>query len=61
MEDVRSTRQPLVITKRGKPIAKLVPLDAVSDDFFDSLKGVVQIVGDIVSPVEPPEAWEVLK
>ena len=27
MEDVRSTRVPLIITKRGKPVAKVVPAD----------------------------------
>ena len=57
MEDVRSTRQPLIITKRGKPVAKLVPLDDVKDEFFDRLKGVIKIVGDIESPIEE-DAWE---
>jgi hypothetical protein len=28
------------------------------DDFIGRLKGVLRIVGDIESPVEPPEAWE---
>jgi prevent-host-death family protein len=50
MEDVRSTREPLVITKRGKPVAKLVPADNGKDDFIGSLKGVFRIVGDIESP-----------
>ena len=57
MEDVRSTRQPLIITKRGKPVAKLVPLDDTKDEFFDRLKGVIKIVGDIESPIEE-DAWE---
>jgi prevent-host-death family protein len=57
MEDVRSTRQPLIITKRGKPVAKLVPLDDAKDKFFDRLKGVIKIVGDIESPIEE-DAWE---
>jgi len=61
MEDVRKTRQTLVITKRGKPIAKLAPLDNAQDDFFDSLKGRVRVVGDIVSPVVPLEDWDALK
>jgi len=61
MEDVRKTRQTLVITKRGRPIAKLAPLDDAKDDFFDSLKGRVRVVGDIVSPVVPLEDWEALK
>ena len=57
MEDVRSTRQPLIITKRGKLVAKLVPLDDAKDEFFDRLKGVIKIVGDIESPIEE-DAWE---
>jgi prevent-host-death family protein len=61
MEEVRSTREPLVITKRGKPVAKLVPADNTSPEFIGRLKGVIRIVGDIESPVEPPEAWESLR
>jgi prevent-host-death family protein len=56
MEDVRSTKRPLVITKRGKPIAKLVPLDEPKDDFIGRLKGVFEVAGDLAS--DPPEEWE---
>jgi antitoxin (DNA-binding transcriptional repressor) of toxin-antitoxin stability system len=56
MEEVRSTREPLVITKRGKPVAQLVPANDASGEFIGRLKGVIRIVGDIESPVEPPEA-----
>jgi prevent-host-death family protein len=61
MEDVRSTREPLVITKRGKPVAKLVPVEDKKDDFIGRLKGVMKIVGDIESPVVPLEDWEALR
>ena len=62
MDDVRSTREPVVITKRGKPVAKLVPADSgKKDEFIGRLEGVFRIVGDIESPVVPPEAWEVLR
>ncbi|MBV8207709.1 MAG: type II toxin-antitoxin system Phd/YefM family antitoxin [Acidobacteria bacterium] len=61
MEEVRATHQPLLITKRGKPVAKLVPVDRGKDDFLGSLEGIVRIAGDIESPVEPPEAWEALR
>jgi prevent-host-death family protein len=57
MEDVRSTREPLVITKRGKPVAKLVPADEPEQEFIGRLKGVIRIVGDIESPIDP-DAWE---
>ncbi len=56
MEDVRSTREPLVITKRGKPVAKLVPADDDEPDFIGRLKGVFHVVGDIESPI--PDEWE---
>jgi len=61
MDEVRATRDPVLITKRGRPVAKLVPADATRDDFIGRLEGVVRIVGDIESPVEPLESWEVLK
>jgi len=56
MEDVRSTREPIVITKRGKPVAKLVPVEnGKKDDWIGRLNGVIKIVGDIESPIE---GWE---
>jgi prevent-host-death family protein len=58
MEDVRNTREPVIITKRGRPVAKLVPADDAGREFIGRLKGVIRIVGDIESPLEPPEAWE---
>ena len=61
MDQVRATRQPVVITKRGKPVAKLVPLDRARNDGFGALKGVFKIVGDIESPVVPLEDWEALR
>jgi prevent-host-death family protein len=61
MEDVRNTREPVIITKRGKPVAKLVPADDAEREFIGRLKGVIRIVGDIESPADPPEAWEVLR
>ncbi|PYY17375.1 MAG: type II toxin-antitoxin system prevent-host-death family antitoxin [Acidobacteria bacterium] len=58
MDDVQRTRKPITITKRGKPVAKLVPVEQQKDEWFGRLKGRVRIVGDIESPIDPPEAWE---
>jgi len=55
--EVHSTREPVLITKRGKPVARLVPAGK-PEKFIGSLKGIFKIVGDIESPVDPPEAWE---
>ncbi|HEX2328243.1 MAG TPA: type II toxin-antitoxin system Phd/YefM family antitoxin [Candidatus Angelobacter sp.] len=61
MERVQKTKEAVVITKRGRPVAKLVPADESEDDFIGSLEGVIKIVGDIESPVEPLESWKVLR
>jgi len=61
MEEVHTTRNPVLITKRGRPVAKLVPADVSRDEFIGRLEGVVRIVGDIESPLEPPETWEALR
>jgi prevent-host-death family protein len=61
MEEVRQKREPVLITKRGKPLAKLVPPDQKSNDLIGRLSGVIRITGDIESPIEPPEAWESLR
>jgi prevent-host-death family protein len=56
MDDVQATKRPLVITKRGKPVAKLVPIEEQKDDFIGRLKGVFEVVGDLED--DPPEPWE---
>lgn len=61
MDEVNRTRQPVVITKKGKPVAKLVPADPLPHDVFDCLKNVFKVVGDIESPAVPPEDWEVVR
>jgi prevent-host-death family protein len=61
MDRVNQTREPVVITKKGRPVAKLVPADPAPRDFLGSLAGIIRIQGDIESPIEPPEAWEVLR
>jgi prevent-host-death family protein len=57
MDEVQSKRQAVLITKRGKPVAKLVPVDKQKDDIFGFLKGKIKVTGDIVSPALTPEEW----
>jgi prevent-host-death family protein len=60
LDEVARTRQPVVITKRGKPIADVVPHKPASKrELFGVLKGRVEIVGDIISPIDVE--WEALK
>jgi prevent-host-death family protein len=55
MDYVRDTGREIVITKRGEPVAKLVPLRPERVDPFGLLKGSVTYEGDIVSPTG--ERW----
>ncbi|HXR16244.1 MAG TPA: type II toxin-antitoxin system Phd/YefM family antitoxin [Terriglobales bacterium] len=61
MDDVQSTREPVVITKKGRPVAKLVPAEEASDEFLGKLSGTMKIVGDITQPIEDPETWDALR
>jgi prevent-host-death family protein len=61
MDGVQSTREPVVITKKGKPVAKLVPADSPATDIFGCMAGQIEIIGDIESPVLPAEDWDMLR
>jgi prevent-host-death family protein len=57
MDEVQARRETVLITKRGKPVAKLVPVEEQTDDLFGFLRGKVTIVGDVVSPALQLEEW----
>ena len=59
LDDVERTRRPVVITKRGKPVAELVPHIDRKREARGILKGRLEILGDIVSPIDVE--WEALK
>jgi len=59
MEEVSKRRQPVVITKKGVPVAKLVPVEQTERDIVGCLEGVMEIVGDIEAPLVKPESWEI--
>ena len=61
MDEVRATREPVLITKKGQPVAKLVPADSQPAEIFGCLRNEIKIVGDIESPVTPLEDWDVLR
>lgn len=39
----------IVVTKHGKPVAKLIPIEADSADLIGSLKDDIEVKGDILS------------
>jgi prevent-host-death family protein len=61
MDEVQSKHETVVITKRGKPVAKLVPLTTETDEIYNFLAGKGAITGNIVSPAISPEEWGELK
>jgi prevent-host-death family protein len=58
MEEVRTKRVTVLITKKGRPVAKLVPADEDPDEVFGRLQGIVEITGDVESPIVAPEEWK---
>ena len=58
LEDVKKQRKRVLITKRGKPIAEIIPVNHEKEDI--PLKDTVTYIGDIISPVADDE-WEAIK
>ena len=63
LEQVRATKKPIRITRFGKPVAEVVPPTVVMDRkaWFGSMKNTMRITGDIVSPANDEDEWEVLR
>jgi prevent-host-death family protein len=57
MDEVQSKRESVLITKHGKPVAKLVPANEETDDIYGFFKGKGTITGDIVSPALSLKGW----
>ena len=56
MDEVAENGEAIVITKNGKPTARLVPYRELPRDWFGADKGKLQILGDIITPIEVE--WE---
>jgi prevent-host-death family protein len=57
IKNVQATGEPVIVTKRGKPIVKLIPAEKEAASLLGSMAGKVKIVGDIESPI--PVDWAV--
>ena len=55
LDEVQRTRQELIVTKRGRPVARLLPAEQQPSAIFGRMKGTIEIVGDIVAPTG--ERW----
>ena len=58
MDEVAKTRQSLIVTKYGKPIAKVVPIEPEeAKSWYGYMESTIKITGDIMAPMEG-EDWE---
>jgi prevent-host-death family protein len=57
MDDVQATGEPVIVTKRARPVAKIVRVASTKGGLFGFMAGEFKIVGDIESPVTPREDW----
>lgn len=58
MDHVAQSGHPVVITKHGKPVVKVIPATASEDEVFGALSGIARITGDLENTV-PASDWEV--
>jgi prevent-host-death family protein len=69
MAEVNSTGQPMLVTKRGKPLARILPFQEQApvekpEDIFGCLRGFLASgkgLDDLVDPIIPREEWDHLK
>jgi prevent-host-death family protein len=57
MDEIAKTRKSITITKRGKPVARLVPAEPASrKPLFGCMAGTVTYEGDLLAPLDVE--WE---
>ena len=59
LDEVASTRERVIVTKNGKPVAEIVPFVDKPKSLFGAMKGSITILGDIEAPLDVE--WDVLK
>ncbi len=61
MDKVNLTREPVIVTKHGKPVVKVVPAEPLDDDIFGYMPGRAKVVGDLIEPAAASDEWESLR
>ena len=61
LDRVAKTGEPVLITRLGKPLARVLPLPpGPSGDWLGAMEGSGEIHGDLVAPAADPSDWEAL-
>jgi len=62
LEQVQKSKQPIRVTRFGKPIAEVIPPSpSPATGWIGSMKNTIEIVGDVVSPANEENDWEALR
>ena len=63
LEQVSKTKRPILVTRRGEPLAEVIPPApaAARADWLGCMADRIAILGDIVSPVVEETDWEALR
>ena len=62
LDEVQKTKQPILVTRRGKAVAEVIPhLPKDDRSWIGSMQGKSKILGDIVSPANEESDWEALR
>jgi len=62
LDEVQESGQPILVTKRGRPVAQVVPATAQKDRRWrGAMRGTGRILGDLVRPAVKPSDWEAFR
>lgn len=62
LEEVRRTGEPVLVTKRGIPVAQVVPAPppAEQSSWLGCMTGTLTMHDDLIEPASHPDEWEAL-
>jgi prevent-host-death family protein len=62
LDEVGASGEPIVVTKRGRPVAQLAPVSCEPEqDWRGAMRGRGEILADLVEPAAGPAEWEALR
>lgn len=61
LESVRQTGQPVLVTRRGVPVAEIVPPTTQRREWLGAARGTGRILGDVIAPAADEADWNVLR
>jgi len=56
LDEVQRSRKEIIITKRGRAVARLLPADEQTPPVFGRMKDSAKVIGDLIGPTG--ERWD---